>query len=83
MYWCRDVSVADDVPDLREDQEVETVVLGHIRIDGRGEHEGHNGGDEKCHLQEICQHLRADINVKYTQYQVKGTANKGQFFALN
>ena len=45
--------VTGDVPDLREDQEVETVVLGHFRADGGGEHEGHNGGDEARHLQEI------------------------------
>ena len=64
------MSKTRNVPDLREDQELETIVLGHFRADGGDEHEGHNGVDEARHLQEIWQHLRADINVKYTQYQV-------------
>ena len=33
----------DDVPDLSEDQEVETVILGHICVDGGDGHQGSVG----------------------------------------
>ena len=35
--------VTDDVPDLSEDQEVETVILGHICVDGGDGHQGSVG----------------------------------------
>ena len=49
----REMSVTDDVPDLSEDQEVETVILGHICVDGGDGHQGRYDPREARHRRVI------------------------------